>query len=262
MFGDKSRVYYLSNIGIFSQLLGTANLDYADAELIKDLFTGKKTWKEVTDEVSVGLNPLQAIMGINPLMVSGIELATGKKGYYFDPENPSEMKDRLAYVFDQAGFGPVYTYLAKLPANDSTYTNAVANSVAKGDAAMWAVYDMTDEFYKKNDISPYVPGVPVRGTTEWKKKTAAYYYKVALRLGDSAAIEKYLVEYVSYGGTRKSLDASVAAMQPLRFMEKQYRAAFEAQLTPEEVQIIKTAMAYYKEIDAAHIEVMNEDASQ
>ena len=259
LFGDNSRVFYLSNIGIFTEILGTAGIDYGEAQLIVDMFTGKKTWDEVMEEVSIGITPARLIFSISPILMQGYELASGKKGYYFDPENPSEIRDRWQYFFQQAGFGPVYTWLAKLPANPSTQgVSALANSVASGDAAMWAVWDMQEDYYAENDISQYKFSGYERDSIKWKKSNAAYYYKMAIKLNDKDAIVKYLSLYVSLGGTKDTMNASFSTMEPLHFMSKKDKKKFLAQLTDEEKEKLEEAKEYYQSLSKENADILNE----
>jgi hypothetical protein len=247
MFGDKARVFYLSNIGSYNDLLNMAGIDTISGEDIKDLFTGKKTVKEIVDK-NVSFKPLNFLLSINPLVLEGYELVTGKQGHYFDPENPSDIKDRVQYVFDQAGFGPVWTWLAGLPQGKSTLQGVVANTAIKGDVAMWEVYNMMDDFYAENDISPYEPKGYRRGTTAWDKWVAAYYFKQAVKLNDKQAMQKYLADYVALGGDSKTMDSSLRAMKPAQFMEKKHKDTFFAQLTDEEKATFERADKYYDEL--------------
>jgi len=247
IFGDKARVFYLSNIGSYNDLLNMAGIDTISGEDIKDLFTGKKTVKEIVDK-NVAFKPLNFLLSINPLVLEGYELVTGKQGHYFDPENPSDIKDRVQYVFDQAGFGPVWTWLAGLPQGKSSLQGVVANTAIKGDVAMWEVYNMMDDFYAENDISPYEPKGYRRGTTAWDKWVAAYYFKQAVKLNDKQAMQKYLADYVALGGDSKTMDASLRAMKPAQFMEKKHKDAFFAQLTDEEKATFERADKYYDEL--------------
>jgi len=61
-----------------------------------------------------------------------------------------------------------------------------------------------------------------------------YYFKVAVRYGDKEAAEKFLQEYVSYGGDAKGMDASVRAMHPLSGLSTAERPEFLNQLDEEE----------------------------
>jgi hypothetical protein len=130
----------------------------------------------------------------------------------------------------------------------TTIQSIVANTAIKGDVAMWEVYNMMDDFYAENDISPYEPKGYRRGTTAWDKWVAAYYFKLALKLDDKQAMQKYLGDYVALGGTAKTMDASLRAMAPAQFLETKYRDSFFAQLTPEEKETFDRALEYYNEL--------------
>jgi hypothetical protein len=248
LFGDNARVYYLSNLGIASGLLSGMGIQ-ASTEDIISVISGKKTPKQVIDEMTAP-NLASIIFSINPILIEGVELATGKSGYYFDPENPSQIRDRLEYVFRQAGFAQVYTKLAGLPNNKATLTDSiVANNYASGDVALWAVSDMVDDYNKQNGIEP--PNISYGTDSEkWKKSNAAYYYKLAIKLNDTTAIGKYMAEYVALGGNAKTMDQSLQTLKPLQFMKATDKTKLIAQMTPEQKATYDRAVAYYNEIRA------------
>jgi hypothetical protein len=247
--GDESRVYYLTNIGIASGMLDSLGIQVG-AQDVLDVMTGKKTLEDIANEMTAP-NIGRIIFSINPLLMQGVELASGKSGYYFDPENPSQIRDRLQYIFKQAGFGPIYDIVAGKPSNlATTWGTALANNVATGDAAMWAVYDMEDEYKKENDLGSR-PNISYdRDSKEYKKSLAAFYYKLGIKLNDTNAIAKYMAEYVALGGDAKSMDKSLQTLMPLQFMNKEERVKMIAQMTAEEKETYDRAMEYYNMIRA------------
>lgn len=249
IFGDKSRVFYLSNIGIASELLSALGVQFGTQDVL-DVVTGKKTLTQIANEF-IKPNMASIIFSIDPVLVQAFELASGKKGYNFDPEHPSQIRDSMEFIFQQAGFGQVYTVLAGLPKNKSTILDTViANNVATGDVAMWAVYDMEDEYRKENEIDPQPDITYDKTSMKWKKSNAAFYYKLAIKLKDTNAIAKYMAEYVGLGGDDKSMDSSLQTMKPLQFMAADDRRKMIKQMTPDERETYDKAVAYYEEIRA------------
>jgi TPR repeat protein len=75
-----------------------------------------------------------------------------------------------------------------------------------------------------------------------------YYYKQAIKLNDTKAAEKYLLDYAFYGGTNKTKQQSFDGMNPENGLKKSELSDFKKWLTPEETKTYETAMSYYKEL--------------
>jgi hypothetical protein len=218
------------------------------AGIIQSVVSGKMTPGEAADKIATH-SLSRIVFSISPELLNLVELSTGKKGYYFDAENPTVIRDKLQYLAEQAGFAPIYDWLAGKPQSKATSTDTiVANSAASGDMAMWQVYDMMEDWYAENDKSPYKFGGYEKGTTAYDRSLAAYYFKVSVKLKDTTSMQKYLDEYIALGGTEKTMKASLRTMMPGFNMEKNDKAAFLAQLTPEEKATYERAEKWYDEI--------------
>jgi hypothetical protein len=107
---------------------------------------------------------------------------------------------------------------------------------------------MVDEYYKSIGKSDTFVNYMDKNTDKYKKAQAAYYYKSALKLGDAKAAEKYLAEYVLYGGTSKTLKLTMAYLDPTNAMTNAEKAKFLEWITPEQKETYDKAMVYYKEL--------------
>ena len=80
------------------------------------------------------------------------------------------------------------------------------------------------------------------------KSNAMYYYKQALKYGDFKAAEKYLYQYYyKFGGTYQGLKSSIRTAHPLSGIKKMQRHKFRKSLTEREAEILKRAIAWYRD---------------
>jgi hypothetical protein len=251
--GNKSRVFYLGNFGSFADLMAMIGADYSLTSQTYELMTGKKTVADIIEEMGNTNKSTNALLktafSINPLMLESYEVLTGKSGYYYDPESPTEIKDRVKYVFDHAGFGPVYEWISGKPSNTATsWGKMVSSNALKGDVAFWETYDMIDDWYAEQRKNKPGGDPYDKGTVEYDRYIALYYYKLALKLDDKDAMEKYLLQYIANGGTKKFYDASFRTLMPGFNMEKTDKKNFLAGLAEDERKTYDRAVAWYKEL--------------
>ena len=79
------------------------------------------------------------------------------------------------------------------------------------------------------------------------KSQALYNIKLSIRYKDKKAFEKYIAEYISYGGTSKGLRTSLKNMHPLKGLNKKEQKAFLQWLDEEDRQRLGLAVQFYKD---------------
>jgi hypothetical protein len=246
----ENRLYYIDRLGSLAELLDIFGIDRSIGSDLNDVITGRMKLEDKMKEML--MSPVKDIFNSSfPLAKMSVELITGQE-LFPDPSNPRQIRDRWEYVFGQVGFKDEYKALAGKPIVEGSYTkqkrSILFTSVVPGEAAYWDVYDMQDEFYARYDKSKRSFGWQDPSSADAKKANAAYYYKVALKMEDWKAAEKYLKEYVFYGGTEKTFEATMKSMVPLYGMSKDDKAKLISELTPEEKEQYNKAVAYFEEL--------------
>ena len=95
-----------------------------------------------------------------------------------------------------------------------------------GDAALSDMYGIVEDYYAYIGESATYTNYMNPNTDKFKRSQAAYYYKMSLKLEDWRAAEKYLAEYVSLGGTDKTLKATMRYLNPLSSMNETKQSDF------------------------------------
>ena len=176
------------------------------------------------------------------------------KEFFPDPSNPKTMRDKWEYVFNQVGFKDEYKALTGKPIIEGSYSkqkrSIIFSSVLPGDAAFWDIYDIQDAYYQRYNKGQSMTTWQNQSSNEAKKANAVYYYKLALKMEDKESAEKYLKEYVFYGGTKKTFESSMRSMQPLYWMSKADKKKLLEEMTEKEKETYDRAMEFYKELDS------------
>ena len=159
------------------------------------------------------------------------------------------------------GLDNAYRALVGKPQAGGSYlsglTTSFFNSTYVGDSALWGTYGLKEDFLKQK--GEYQEEYFIRKNP---KSMAVYYYKTALRLQDYDAARSYLEKYVLAGGTRKTFNLSMEAMDPLYGMKKELRKEFLADMTVEERSEYDQALVYVEELKASGADIEKEIFSQ
>jgi hypothetical protein len=220
---------------------------------IKDVIAGRISPKDKMLEII--MSPVKDIFNSAvPFAKMAFEVMAGQQ-YFPDPTDPRDIRDRWEYLFNIVGLKDEYNALAGKPMIEGSYlkhkaANLLTKSVLEGDAALWDMYAYEEDFYRRHDIS--------QSSVKWerdqgdkaKKAKAVYYYKQAMKLGDTKAAERYLKEYAFYGGTKKTLKQSMATMEPLYWVDKKYKDQMIEEMSEEEKETYERAKAWIKELQA------------
>ena len=78
------------------------------------------------------------------------------------------------------------------------------------------------------------------------KSNALYNYKLSIRYKDKEAAQRYLMEYIQLGGTKKGLASSIESMHPLYGLSKKEQAEFVRSLDAEDKQKLIAALRYFE----------------
>ena len=193
-----------------------------------------------------------------PLLKIALALFKGKE-YYPDVTNPSTIYDGWQYVMDTLGMGDEWKAISRSAKPQAMVEgsyfkqkrNILFNSILPGDAAVYDTRDMLDEFYEKNNLPKWDAGENLNPKSlEYKRSSAAYNYRLALKLDDTQSAQYYLMQYAAAGGTQATFKASLQATYPAQFIKKEYKKMFLAQLTSEEKQIYNRANSWIDQIIA------------
>jgi hypothetical protein len=173
-----------------------------------------------------------------------LELVSGQKRYP-DVFKPGTIRDKWLYLAESAGLGDEYKLVAKMPSRpySQTLQNIISSSADPGESSYFDILDEKNEYARKIGKGSDYGG----GTTP--KSRALYYLKMAVRYGDKAAFEKYLVEYVAAGGSEKGYDTSVRNMAPLYGLSSSEKKDFkEKWLDDEGREKLRQAEEFYKTV--------------
>jgi hypothetical protein len=253
MFQD-GRVHYIDRIGSASEMVGLFGIDGGIEDDLQDIVAGRITLGDKLKEMLM-LPVYDTLNSMHPIFKSSLELIMGKQ-LYPDPSNPVNIRDRGEYIFNQFGLKDEYNAIKGKPLPQGSYakqrlSSILANVVIPGDSAYWDINDVKDDFYRANDITKMYSEYKDKTSSAYKRSQAAYYYKVALKLEDTRAAEKYLIEYMENGGTKSKMNQSLASMHPLYGMTNADKDKFLDWLNPDELKDYYTAVDYYEEIIAS-----------
>jgi hypothetical protein len=235
VFGDDN-LHYITDLGSFSEFLSYFGLDYGVMNDIKDIATGRLDVNDYLKNAAKS-SVFDVVTGSMP----GVQLviaALGGVTLYPDPTKPVQIKDTLEYLADQVGMKDEYTAIAGLPMPEGQYSQQFIQSIFKeitpGEAAVWDAYDLVDKYRQLNNLGERYSTKYDYSTEEGKRHLAAYNYKVAIKMQDKDAAEKYLAEYIAYGGTGKKFDSVMKWWYPAAGLSKDEKEGFEQWLSEDD----------------------------
>lgn len=237
---ENGEVVYFNRLGAIADFYEWFGLDGATRH-VQDYLNGRMTLQEIAvDMVTSPVNKL--VQGIGPVK-NGIETLLGKT-MYPDFRKPRTIRDKGEFLADSLGLGDAYRLAFGKPTRGAgkIIGNMFTYRVDPEEVAYSEMVGMKYEWLKKKK-GMGDPSGPIS-----PKSNALYYFKQALRYGDKEAAEKYLRQYVDYGGTSKGLNQSLKALHPLYGMSKEEAAAFIGELTEKEKDQLRTAIDFYGKV--------------
>jgi hypothetical protein len=243
------KIYYIAGLGSFQDLMNMFGLDMTSASDLKRVANGDITFADWASETAKE-SALDWINSSFPLGKLFLGYALGVD-YYPDASNPRDIRDKMEFTMKQVGLDNEWRALMGMPiTSGSIFTeqmDRVLNSVLPGDAAVYDVNEMIEDFMIENNYSykPYESSKDVSpDSLEANRASAAYNYKLAIKLGDKNAAEKYLIEYAYYGGTSKGIATSIRSSLVYTKLSPEEKEQFKASLTPDEMVTLERYFEY------------------
>jgi hypothetical protein len=238
---DDGTIKYFNRLGALGDFLEWSGIDQPWF-VWQDYFNGKITANEaIMNTLKAPLNIF--IQGLRPDVKILMEQTSGKS-LFPDIRQPRTIRDKFRQVWKEFGLENEYDIVNGMPNRGykQILESLIMYSADPGQMAFMDVYDAKQRFWKKKGLSRDFSGFLDA------KNNALYYFKVAVRYGDKEAAEKFLQEYVSYGGDAKGMDASVRAMHPLSGLSTAERPEFLNQLDEEEKGAYERSLKFYDEV--------------
>lgn len=261
LFGDDN-IHYISDLGSFSEFLSYFGLDYGVMNDIKDIATGRLNVDDYLKNAAKS-SLFDIVTGSMP----GVQLviaALGGVTIFPDPTKPVQIKDTLEYIADQAGLKDEYKAIAGLPMPEGQYSQQFIQRIFKeitpGEAAVWDAYDLVNKYRELNNLGESYSTRFDYKTEAGKRHLAAYNYKVALKMQDKEAAQKYLAEYIANGGTGGSLENVIRWWYPAAGLSASEKESFESWLleNPEDWETYSRANSF---VDSLASEARSSESS-
>lgn len=237
-WGGKTRV--IDRLGFmedYMEWFGLGN-PIADTRAILD---GEKTLHQVAmEEKSKVANKI--MQGVAPVGMAGIESATGLSFYpdFFSPKRSN--LPWFAPILDLTSFYNEYDTIRKhfqgVPSKPYDFSNTFSVGSDPGEAAYYQLRDWATSYKQQH-------GIAIGSAAPNDRSDALYYFKLAMRLGDEAAMQKYLTKYVMNGGTNAGIDASLKSLDPLYGLTNDDKGLFLSKLDKRQLDVFDRAMQFY-----------------
>jgi hypothetical protein len=244
IFGrDKDgKVMYFDRIGTLGDFLDW----FPSVQKIAEFSKGKITAGQLTED-SLKRPAQKVLNSITPLFKTPAELGLGKT-IFPDIANPTTIRDKKLYAFQQAGMEAAGRRMLGLPIQNKGNMAEVGKQLImyKSDPEATAYSKILDlkRKFEKNTLNKY----PTEAFSDSPKSNALYNYKLALKYGDSEAAQKFLKQYTANGGTGDGLQRSLGSLHPLYGLNEVNRQRFILSLDAEDRETLKKANAYYTEL--------------
>lgn len=238
---EHGNVRVMTRLGLLPDLLEWFGED-TPLRYAQEWLNGNMTVKDVAEEMAFGVVN-KTVSGTLPYIKFFFELAAGKSTYP-DIRRMRNIRDRTEYTFNWLGVGDIYRELSELPHRGwgEVLERSLCNKFQAGEGAYWDTISRAYEWKEK------VLHEKSESFRDSPKSMAMYYYKQALRYGDKAAAEKYLLDYFKAGGTRKGFKQAMRWLNPLARIPKKYHAEFYQSLDKGEREDLERAMKYYEDL--------------
>ena len=236
---SKGEVQYFSRIGTAADVLDWVGLDSVDYDL-RDVLDGRRTIREVLNDMA--RSPVDKAYGmLSPFIKAPTELAVGQTAYP-SVGKPRPIRDRGRYIAQTLGIQKEYDKLMGNPSTPYSVTDVLLYKVEPGTSAYYMTQDAKFRWLKEARNRGIGYSESVRGD-------ALRNYKMALRLNDQAAVDKYLAEYEAAGGTKKGMLDSLESSHPAGGLSTIDAYLFYKSLAPvEQDEYRKAEMFYYSEL--------------
>ena len=233
-------VRYFSRLGTSGDFLEWFGLDQLSTDFV-DYFSDRRTLQELVTDVA--LAPANKILqGSSPFIKGPFELAT-KRSLFPDVARPRRIVDRWEYVFRTYGLEQEYRAVTGKPTKgylQHRLTTLPAYAIEPGRTAYSEIQGLKRRYLKKI-------GKP-QGFSEGGRSDALRNFRLSIRYQDEEAAKRYLVQYISMGGTRQGIKQSLRRMHPLGGLTEREKKLFVSGLSAQDRELVAVAEAYYREV--------------
>ncbi len=246
------KVRYFNRLGSFSDVLEWFGADTPVKDM-KDFLDGTRSLKEIVQDMAK--SPVNKIVnGISPTIKTPGELLTGKK-LFPDSFQPGTIRDSGQYVADSLGLGNEFKSITR-----SRLAEMAGVSPRPGKYGVYEFFDNITHYKAEPNQTAYYKikykmhdflkkeGKGGEGDFMSPKTEALRNYKIALRYQDADSATYYLQEYEKAGGTKKGLEKSLEAMEPLSALGAKDKEKFKSSLSEEDKKELEKATVYYKNV--------------
>jgi hypothetical protein len=242
IFGRDSdgKIITFDRLGALGDFLEWFGLDAAP-QMVDRMYKGKLTVKEAAKEMAI--SPVNKMaQGMMPFSKTGFEVATGR-ALFPDITKPRTIRNRKLHIARSLGLENEYKAIAGLPSRPygESAWNLLTYKIHPGEAAMGDVYELKRK---------YMESIGKSGSGFWQspKGNAIYNLKLAIKLEDKDAANKYFDEYMSYGGTPSNIYKSFNSMNPIYGIKDEDMPGFLEYIGPEGKERLTQALDYFIEI--------------
>ncbi|MDB4567465.1 hypothetical protein N9104_01755 [Pseudomonadales bacterium] len=224
--------------GAFSDFLGWVGLEDAPSDFM-DVFEGRSSVGDKLQDAAEA--PAQKLVqGATPMFRTMYEVLAGK-GLYPDIFNPRAIRDRKEHVARLFSLEKIYRWAVGRPSRGigPEIASLLIYNVDPGEASYYAIRQRMFDFLDVRGVER-VSGMPTR------RSNALYYYRQALKYGDTGAAERYLGEYMELGGSQDGIGQSIRRGEPMNAIPKAYRQEFKDSMTVEEKELMRQADEWYR----------------
>lgn len=248
--GDVRAIRFNGALGDF---LSWLNLQDAPQDL-RDLQEGDKDLLDMAGEATKA--PVERLVNaMEPVTKTIFEVALGGSTYptFFEEGSsfairPRTVRDPLEHIAASVSLAGLYRRVTGRPVRGDNF-DAVASLLVyhhdPDEASYWSARGLAEDWIEEQGGSPGGGGRPTR------RDNALYYYKTALRWGDSSAAERWRARYLEMGGTERGMDQSIRMSHPLGLVAQDKRSAFLGSLDAEDRALVDRAIQWHQGIYGA-----------
>ncbi len=233
-------VRYFSRLGTSGDFLEWFGLDQLSTD-IGDYLSDRRTMLELVKDVALA-PATKVIQGSNPFLKGPFELAT-KRSLFPDIARPRRIVDRWQYIARVYGLEQELRAVTGKPTKgylQHRLTTLPAYVIEPGRSAYSTIQGLKRRYLKRI-------GKP-QGFSEGGRSDALRNFRLSIRYQDEEGAKRYLIQYISMGGSKQGIKQSLKRMHPLGGLTERERKLFVASLSAGDRELVAVAEAYYREV--------------
>jgi hypothetical protein len=256
---DSGKVLYFNRLDPMGDFLSLFGIDMFP-KYISRLMNDRTTVAEVSkDIVKEPIN--EVIQGMEPVTKTTYEMLT-KQALFPNAFKPKLIRDRMLHVMGTIGLAPEYAAFYKR-ITGKPITEPYFDRIGK-DLILYKI-DPYESAYNDIKVLEYQfkknKGLDSSGFFMSPAGNALYYARMAQRYGDKKGVEKWIQEYMKYGGKLNNFYKSIERLMPLENMDNVTKAEFLSSLKKEETEKLMKAFKFWEEL-ATGIDISAQEVSQ